>query len=141
MMGKPIIPGTVMITSRARLPESLHLATEPCADGWRSVTDFDAYSFGRRLREAGWTFLAEPVPIEVNVLGFGGEDTVRRGVRRLIRKLTAQRFQCFDIAEITKRSFLGIPYVRVSAQLRNVQQGPHHFRHRNEFEQPGTARQ
>ena len=121
-MAEKIKMGTILIEEGALLPESLRLESEPYSNGWRLVKDLDGYGLDRKIREAGWTFFYMAGEIKESVLGFDGEQTKRRAIKRILAKLKSAKFNCLEITQITAKRFLGLPYVTVSAHSRHIQE-------------------
>ncbi len=54
---------------------------------------------------------------------WGGEKTLRAGVKRLLARAGAKQFNCMQLSNILRERFFGIPFVSVVAHARHVQQG------------------
>jgi len=61
--------------------------------------------------------------IRAAVPAWGGQNTLRPGIMRLMAQTRLQHFNCFEIRHIRKQRFLGIPYISIAAHPRHVQQG------------------
>jgi len=48
---------------------------------------------------------------------------VDSALKRIIEQVREQRCNCLEIDEVETRSFLGLPYVNVSAHARRIQKG------------------
>jgi len=105
------------------LPETLQLETEPFSVGWKLVKNLDASGLGRKIHEGFWTFFYLAGELNATCLGFGGQNTERRTVRRLLAKAESTKFNSIDIARIVSNRFLGVPYTTVYAHARHLQQG------------------
>ena len=57
------------------------------------------------------------------VPAWGGQNSLRGGVKRLLAQARLQRFNCLEVTHVLKRRFLGIPYVSIAAHSRHIQQG------------------
>ena len=57
------------------------------------------------------------------VPAWGGQNTLRRGVKRLLAQTRLQHFNCLEVSHILKKHFLGIPYVSIAAHSRHIQDG------------------
>jgi hypothetical protein len=121
-MPETIKTGTVLIKDGTLLPDGLELESEPCAMGWRLVKNFDGTGLGRKVHEAGWNFFCLAGEIKGRVFGFGGEDNVRRTVKRILMNLRLENFNSLEIMHVEKKRFLGFRYATVSAHSRHIQE-------------------
>jgi len=103
------------------LPENLQLETEGFSIGWKLVKNFDASGLSRRVHAEYWTFFYLANEISATCLGFGGQNTERRVVKRLLAKAKSTKFNSVDISRIVSNSFLGVPYTSVFAHARHLQ--------------------
>ena len=130
-MPDTIKTGTILIKEGTVLPEVLRFESEPCAPGWRLVKNRDAYGLGRKIREAGWTFPWRAGEIGATVFGLDEQKTLRRAVEQILANLEAAELNSLEImrvaSEASKR-FLGVRYVTVSAQSRDIQESAPLFR-------------
>jgi hypothetical protein len=79
--------------------------------------------FDKELSAAGWTFFFMAGTIRMTAFGFNRHRTVDAALNRCIKAARQQRCNCLQIESVEMRSFLGVPYVRVSARLRHIQKG------------------
>ena len=56
------------------------------------------------------------------VPGWGGHNTLRRGVKRLLSQIRLQHFNCLEVTDIRRKYFLGVPYLTISANPRHIQE-------------------
>jgi len=121
-MAETIKMGTILIKDGTVLPEALQVESEPCAPGWRLVKKPDGYGLGRKIHAAGWTFFCLAGEIKATVFGLGGQKTVRRAVKRILAKLRSEKFNGLEITQVEAKRFLGLPYARVCAHSRHIQE-------------------
>ncbi len=130
-MPDTIKTGTILIKESALLPEVLRFESEPCAPGWRLVKNLDGYGLGRKIHEAGWTFSWRAGEIGATVFGLDEQKTLSRAVEQILANLESAEFNSLEImrvaSEASKR-FLGVRYVTVSAQSRDIQESAPLFR-------------
>jgi hypothetical protein len=130
-MPDTIKTGTILIKEGTLLPEVLRFESEPCAPGWRLVKNLDGYGLGRKIHEAGWTFSGRAGEIGATVFGLDEQKTLRRAVEQVLANLESAEFNSLEImrmaSEASKR-FLGVHYVTVSAQSRDIQESAILFR-------------
>jgi hypothetical protein len=130
-MPDTIKPGTILIKEGTPLPETLQFESEPCAPGWQLVKDLDGCGFDREFREAGWTFFRLAGQLGATVFGIDEQKTLSRAVEQVLAKLEPAESNCLEIMRVamgTSRHFLGVCYVTVSAQSRQIQAGTPLFR-------------
>jgi hypothetical protein len=121
-MADTIKTGTILVKDGTFLPDALQFESEPCATGWRLVKNLDGYGLGRKVREAGWTFFWLAGEIKATIIGFDGQKTVRRAVKRILANLKAEKFNSLEITQVAPKCFLGVRYVTVSAHSRYIQE-------------------
>lgn len=122
-MSNELQAGRILIREDTPLPTTLRIESEPYVFGWRLVKDLDECRFGRKVRETGWTFFC--LAGRVRAAGFGSErqNGVRSAVRRMLTRLTSEKFNSLEITGVVSKRFLGLPYVIVSARSRHIQNG------------------
>ncbi len=103
------------------MPESLRLESVPYSRGWTSVSN-DLNELDTEINRAGWTFFFMAGEIKITAFGFDKEAAVRRAVKRAITSVEAQKCNCLEITEVSANSFLGMPYVNISAHARHIQE-------------------
>ena len=119
-----IVPGTILIEKGTLLPDSLRLEHEPYPSAWMSVkSNLNFYELEKELASAGWTFFYMAGKITTTAFGFDRQKTVHTALKRLIANVRLQKRTCLEIDAVTSRSFLGMPYVNVSAHSRHIQKG------------------
>jgi hypothetical protein len=127
-MGETINTGTILFKDGTFLPHTLRFESEPCATGWRLVKDLDGYGLDRKIHEAGWTFFCIAGEIKTIVFGFEGQKKVRRAVKRILARMNSEKFNSLEITRVASKRLLGVPYVRVSACSRHIQESLFLFR-------------
>jgi hypothetical protein len=116
-----IAAGTILIQDGTLLPDSMPLTSEPYSRNWTSVTNLDRTALEGQLRKAGWTFFFMAGQIKAGAFGFDGQKRLRTAVQRAIGHVQSLRCNCVEITGVTMKSFLGLPYVSVTAQSRHIQ--------------------
>jgi len=116
--------GTIMMRAGTLIPQSVRVEAETYSHDWGMLKDSDSNILDRNLRGAGWSFFFLAARIQAIAWGKRGETTVRRAMAHVLTKVKSSRFNCLEITEITTKRFLGLPYVRVSAHSRHIQNGP-----------------
>lgn len=118
----PIQVGTIMVQRSAGL-QSFGIQSEPYAGTWQSLGILESSGLDRRIRAAGWKLFFMADELRTVVPAWGGHETLRRGVKRLLAQTRAQHLNCLELTCITKKRFLGIPYLSIAAHSRHIQQG------------------
>jgi len=104
------------------MTQFLGLESEPCSGNWSMLKALDTFPLDRKIHAAGWNFLFMAAEVKVMFLGALGEKKMQNALKRILRKVREQHFNGLEITEIVARSFLGVPYVTVSAHSRHMQQ-------------------
>ncbi|MGB7439347.1 MAG: hypothetical protein WBR26_18110 [Candidatus Acidiferrum sp.] len=121
-MTNDYIFGTVLIRENTLLPVGLAIETAVVFPGWRTVRDLDGYKLARALQKTNWNFFCLAGEMHAIALGRKWPASTRRAVRRILKKLQGQQFNCLEITEIMEKRFLGLPFVSVSANSRHIQE-------------------
>jgi hypothetical protein len=114
--------GTILV-QESTLLHSLGTQGENYSDEWCSLGTTESTELDRKLRAAGWNFFFIADELRTILPPWGGEKTLRTGVKRLLARTRAQQFNCMQLSNILRERFLGIPFVSVVAHARHVQQG------------------
>jgi hypothetical protein len=121
-MTDAIKTGTILIEGGASMPESVRLEGGTYSSGWRSVSNLDLNQLDSAIHKAGWTFFFMAGEIKITAFGFDRERAVRRAMKQVITNVESHRCNCVEITEVSAKSFLGMPYVNVSAHSRHIQE-------------------
>jgi hypothetical protein len=114
--------GTVLIQENTLLPAGLSIESEAFLPGWKAVGNLDAYELGRKIAEVNWNFFYLAGEVSATVLGRYGPETLRKAVKRVLLKREEKRFNSFEITKVVSKRFLGIPFVKVTAHSRHIQE-------------------
>jgi hypothetical protein len=114
---------TIFIRENALLPAGLALETAAFLPGWLAVQKLDGHGVSRKIAGARWNFFFLAGAISATVIGRNGPATMQKAVKLILAKRPGQNYNALQIARVVPRSFLGIPYVRVSAHSRHIQEG------------------
>jgi hypothetical protein len=121
-MTDAIKTGTILVERNASMPKSLLLEGNSYSNGWRSVSNLDLNQLDVAIHKAGWTFFFMAGEIKITAFGFDKERAVRRAVKRVITNVELHKCNCVEFTEVSAKSFLGMPYVNVSAHSRHIQE-------------------
>ena len=121
-MTNAIQTGSILIENGASMPDSLRLEGRPYSSGWRSVSNLGLNELDAAIHKAGWTFFFMAGEIKITSFGFDKDSAMRRAVKRVITNVESHKCNCVEITEVSAKSFLGMPYVNVSAHSRHIQE-------------------
>jgi hypothetical protein len=113
--------GTILIKKGTVLPGGLGVEIAPYSIGWEIVKNLDSYALGRIIDNAGWTFFCMVGETEAIVFGFGREKSIRTAVARILGKVKLKTFNSLEITKVASKRFCGMPYLRLSARSRHIQ--------------------
>ena len=117
-----IVAGSILIDGGARLPNSRLLQRAPDSNRWTALNGARS-AFETEIREAGWTFFFLAGQIKSTVFGFDRQKALRTALKRLIANVKSHNCNGIEIAQVTEKTFLKVPYVSVSAHARHLQKG------------------
>ena len=120
-MPNTIQAGTILV-KQSTLLQSLGVESEPYCRNWRSLGILESSGLDRKLRDSGWKLFYMAGELKTTVPAWGGQKTLRRGVKRLLAQTCLQHFNCLELTHILRKRFLGIPYVSIAAHSRHIQQ-------------------
>jgi hypothetical protein len=115
--------GTILIREDTSLPANLSIESEAFLTGWRIVKSVDRSTLARNIEGVNWNFFYLAGEIRATVLGRNQLGTLRRAVKCVLEKQEAQKFNSLEITKVVSKRFLGIPFMRVTAHARHIQQG------------------
>jgi hypothetical protein len=121
-MTDTITAGSILVAGGMHLPGSLVPRSGSDSNGWAPIQDTRA-AFEKTIQEAGWTFFFMAGEIRATVFGFDRQKSLRVALQRLIADVKSQHCNSIEIAQVTSKSFLNIPYVSVFAHVRHLQKG------------------
>lgn len=121
-MPNHIQTGTIILQQSESL-RSLGIESEPYSGSWRSLGVLESSGLDRKIRDSGWTLFYMAGELKTAVPAWGGQKTLRRGVKRLLAQTRLQHFNCLELTHVLRKRFLGIPYLSIAAHSRHIQQG------------------
>jgi hypothetical protein len=121
-MTEAIAAGSIWIEGRTHLPNSMRLPSGPDSSGWATL-DGARPAFEKGIQEAGWTFFFIAGEIKATVFGFDKEKARRTALKQLLANVKSHNCNAIEIAQVVDKTFLGVPYVSVSAHARHLQKG------------------
>ena len=121
-MANQIQTGTIMVQQLTSL-QPLGIESEPYSESWQSLGILESSGLDRKIRDAGWKLFYMAAEHRAVVPAWGGQKTLRRGVKRLLAQTRSQHFNCLELTHVLRKRFLGIPYVSIAAHSRHIQLG------------------
>ena len=116
--------GTILIEKDALHPQCFQLEDTPGPNAWMTVAHhLAAHQLEAELASTGWTFFFMANVIRSTAFGFNRAKMIGAAVKRIITAVRQQRCNCLEIDDVAMHSFLGMPYVSVSAHPRHIQKG------------------
>jgi hypothetical protein len=119
-----ITPGTILMDKDTLRPQCLQLEDEPYPNAWMPVKhNLTTHELEKELSTTGWTLFYLASPIRTTTFGFNRAKMIHAALKRLIAQAKLRKCNCLEIDDVATRSFLGMPYVSVSAHPRHIQKG------------------
>lgn len=116
--------GNVFIDINAARPECFHVAPGPYPNSWAAVTrEPNPRDLDNSLGAIGWTFFYRAGSIRASGFGSNTASRTAAALKRLFAVAAREKNNCLEIDSVTSRSFLGLPYVTVSAHSRHIRKG------------------
>jgi hypothetical protein len=113
---------TIFIREETPLPMNCAIESEAFVPGWRVVRNLDRSAVAADIEAAQWHFFYLTGEAKVTVFGRKRSANVRRAVKFILSKQAMQEFNSLEVTNIAPRHFLGIPFLRVTARSRHIQQ-------------------
>jgi hypothetical protein len=114
--------GTIFIEEGTTLPPGLSIESDAFFPGWRIVKSPDRAALTRGIESANWNFFYRAGETRATVLGRDSLATLRRAVKRVFAKQQQQNFNSLELTKVVSKWFLGIPFLRVVAHSRHIQE-------------------
>jgi|SRR5277367_5858533 len=121
-METTIKTGTVLIKEGALLPAGLDAASDAFVPGWRAFANLNGYALTRKIEAEDWHFFWLAGERRASALGDSGQATLQRAVKQILANTASEQYNSLEVTKITAKRFLGVPYLRVCAHLRHVQE-------------------
>ena len=117
-----ITPGTILMEKDTPHPSCFLLEDGPYPNPWMSVRhNLTSYELEEELVTAGWRLRDKAGAITATSFGFDRLRTMNAALKRVVARVRQQKCNCFEVDDVETHSFLGIPYVSVSAHARQIE--------------------
>jgi hypothetical protein len=114
--------GTVLIKEGALLPAGLDAPSDVFVPGWRAFANLNGYALTRKIEAENWHFFCLAGERRASAVGGDRQTTLQRAVKQILAKTANEKYNSLEVTKITPKRFLGVPYLRVCAHLRHVQE-------------------
>ncbi len=124
-MADAIKMGTILIREGILLPTGVPVESDVFLPGWRVVKNLEGDGLDQKFHEAGCTFFSLADEIGATVFGLDEQKTLRRAVEQILAKRESAEFNSLEIMRVaweTSKRFLGVRYVTVAAQSRDIRE-------------------
>src|SRR5688572_15567076 len=119
-MYEELTTGSILLANGTVTPRGISITTEAYSPGWNVVKDVTRQNLGKAIESAGWTFFFLAAAIQKRRFGFDTHKSVHGAVKRILVRMDAGHLNCLEIESVKQSSFLGLPYVTVSAHVRHI---------------------
>ena len=121
-MPQEIKVGSILVRENTVFPPGVSVESELLLSGWKVVRNLDGYALARIIAKADWNFFY--LAGEIRASAFGrGSSAARSALKRILAKREGQNYNSLEIAKVTAKWFLGIPFLRIAANSRHIQKG------------------
>jgi hypothetical protein len=105
-------------------PKCFHVQDDSHRTAWLAIKyDLSNSQMERELSSGGWTFFYMANVIRKLAVAFDREKGTSTALKRVMASVREDRCNSLQIQAVEMHSFLGIPYVSVSAHSRHIQKG------------------
>ncbi len=116
--------GTTLIAKDTLRPACFHLGTGSYPNAWMPVEhNLTHHELESELAAQGWTYFFMAGAIRSIAFGFDRAKMINAALKRVITNVKLQKCNCLEIDGVGTHTFLGIPYMSVSAHARHIQKG------------------
>ena len=115
--------GSILVECGTNLPSAMSLDNSAFSQTWGVAPEVHGVGLETQLTNAGWTLFYMAGAIHKRGFGFNEEARVRAAVASVIADVHAGKCNCVEITSLVNKSFLGIPYVGITAHARHIQDG------------------
>jgi hypothetical protein len=119
-----ITSGVLLIEPDTSHPRCFHVEADSRLNSWAVVTHgLTSQQLESELSATGWTFFFMAGPLRMTAFGFDRDRMHYAALKRVIKAVKQQRCNCLQVESVDMHSFLGIPYITLSARPRHIQKG------------------
>jgi len=122
-MSQKIKVGSILVKETLSFPVGVTVDSEAYSPGWKLVRNLDGYGLARMIVKAQWNFFYLAGDMRAMVFGSEGSGTLHRALKRIVTKPEGQHYNALEITSLIARRFLGVSFMRVTANFRHIQKG------------------
>lgn len=121
MTNSSIGRGTVLVANSTLLPSPSRLESDSAGPGWSQVlNNGDVHQLEKTIDAAGWNFFYMAGTIQASAFGFDRQSMIHSALQSLFKRTKRQNCNCLEIDNVEAHSFLGVPWINVSAHSRRI---------------------
>ena len=119
-----ITRGTVLVEQGTPVPAFFRLETSQYPGEWMSLAGgVNSGELDSNLTTAGWNFHYMAGEVRATAFGFDRQKAMHSALNKLIAGAKVQHCNCLEIDDVTRHTFMGMPWVSICAHSRRIQQG------------------
>jgi hypothetical protein len=122
-MSQTIKVGSILVKDTLQFPADVTVVSEAYSPGWKLVRNLDGYGLARLVVKAHWNFFYMADEMRAIAIGNHVPGTLQRALTRIAAKPEGQHYNSLEITKVVAKRFLGIPFIKVAANFRHIQQG------------------
>jgi hypothetical protein len=117
-----ITPGDLFIQRDAARPRMFQIQDDAHRTGWSPVRhNLTSRELDTELSKLGWTFFYMANVIRKTALAVDRKKGAAVALKRVMASVREEGCNSLQVEDVERHSFLGIPYISVSAHPRHVQ--------------------
>jgi hypothetical protein len=121
-MTQKVQVGTILMKEWPPMASLLGLEVEPYLAQWKLIKGVNSAALDGKIHTARWNFFFMATETKSIFFGSPGAENLQNALRRILRKIGGDSFNCLEVTGIVAKRFLGVPYTTVSAHSRHIQQ-------------------
>jgi hypothetical protein len=114
--------GTILMKEGTPLPAGLKATSDTFLPGWRAFQNLNGYALSRKIEAENWQFFCLAGDVQATAVGRDRQKAITSAVKQILASTAAEQYNSLEVTEIAPKWFLGVPYLKVSAHLRHVQE-------------------
>lgn len=121
-MTQEIVIGTMVMEDRPAITQALGLESESFSGSWGMLNAIGGQALELKVGAAGWRCFFLAGEVKATVCGSRTLQNSQRALRRILKKVSHDNFNCFEVTRIAGGHFCGIPYTTIGGHPRHLQQ-------------------
>jgi hypothetical protein len=115
--------GSIFIRNDTPLPEWFRFNYVEC-DGWKALMDVNSLALERTALATGWHFTYIAAPVLRSAYGISLQGAGCRAIKKIMQAVDKAGLNSFETATIASQSMMGLYWVRISVNPRQLGDGP-----------------